>query len=347
MKRQVYIGLIAVAVLCTRHQRAFGMDDTSRAAARTMVNDGIALFREGNFEAARAKFMGAFGVAKVPTVAFWTGQTNEKMGKLVAAAEFYQQALLMESNELWVGSVQQQAQQQAKEALAELKPKIPSLKIQLSEPGVTDADISIDEASVPLALLGSGLPLDPGSHRLVLRRGGSSTNATVTLSQAESRTVTLQVPASGAPVASVAPSAPPPDSSGPFASPKAAGPASPAIATDTQSPQNQSNSQRTWGTAAVGAGVGLAVVGSIAGVVAWNKRKGMKTECPLDVCPNSTFQSRIDSYDTYRYLSTTGIIGGAAFAALGITLIVTSPKQETTRTSLFLGPNSVHVQGAF
>ena len=60
------------------------------------------------------RMQGKFLEGRYPMMA---AQANEKLGKLIAAAELYEAALLMQPNELWIGNTQQQAQEQALQAL--------------------------------------------------------------------------------------------------------------------------------------------------------------------------------------------------------------------------------------
>src|SRR5512147_1460951 len=118
------IAFATLATMGTASPDSLALDDSTRAAARTLVSDGVQLYRESHFEQARRKFLDAYAVAKVPTVAVWAGQANERLGHLVTAGEFYENALLLQPNELWVGNAQQQAQKQAEELLNAIKLRI-------------------------------------------------------------------------------------------------------------------------------------------------------------------------------------------------------------------------------
>jgi len=114
MKRVQHLGFITAMVLASWVTPAFakGIDDSSRSAARALVKRGVDELNAGQAESALKRFTEALEVARVPTVAVWAAQANEKLGRLVAAAELYENAQLMQPNELWIGTTQQQAQQQ-------------------------------------------------------------------------------------------------------------------------------------------------------------------------------------------------------------------------------------------
>jgi hypothetical protein len=75
----------------------------------------------------------------------------------------------------------------------------------------------------------------------------------------------------------------------------------------------------------------------------------MKSDgCSDTVCNNSSLQGRVDTYNAMLTVSTVGFIVGGVGAAIGTTLLLTSPRSESSTTvSLLVTPGSVAVAGGF
>jgi hypothetical protein len=324
------------------------MDDGIRAATRALVNRGIDRYDAGEYVEARRALLEAYQVVKVPTIALWAARASERLGNLVAAAELYREALVMQPTELWVGDTQQRAQQEASAALSLVTARIASLKIVLDDTIPSSAEVTLDGTSVPWNALGVSRPVDPGDHIVELKLGRDRVTERVTLDEAEEKTLSLRPPGnSGANVASAS-------------SPTIGAPATPsnlaaATTANITLKQNQvatapqASPLRTigWLGVAVGA-VGLAWGGAAGAVVAYKHQQLMDDGCTSRQCFGSRFEDRVQSYRTWQLLSTAGFIAGGLGGAAGVTLLLTSPK-ATARPSaaLLIAPNALRVVGGF
>jgi hypothetical protein len=372
-KRCHIFGTALAIAIASSSLPARAIDDSTRSAARALVNEGAEYFKQGRYVQARRKFLDAYEVAKVPTVAVWAAQANEKLGKLVAASELYEAALLMQPNELWIGNTQQQAQEQALQELRILRPRIPTLKINLEGASASEVEVTIDNSTLPSALLKADRPTDPGTHVITATRGGNIAAETViTLAEAERKVVTLQLPAAGnaapplAPVPSQtagigSPPAPATALSGPTNSnlpqsttsplprlpPQGAGTQSAATGAPTET--FSAATRRTIGWIGLGVGAAGVALGTTAGVIVGLKRGSLHSDgCNSNECPDSSYQERVDSYNSWRTISTVAFVVGGVGAAAGITLLLTSPKQEPVpNVGLQVGPSTVSLKGAF
>ena len=333
MKSAVCFGLIvAVGWLGWSHS-CFAIDNSSRAAARTLVNQGAEEYNAGRYEAALKKFAEALQVAKVPTVAVWAAEANEKLDRLVAAAELYEQALLMQPNDLWVGSVQEDAQAKAREALDQLRPRIPTLKVEVVGANGADLEVTIDSIQVPNSLLAEPRPLDPGTHTITARQANKTATQSVALMEAQKQVVSLQL---------TAPENPQPvlgSSSG----------LSSGSATDKASQGSSPRWQRTAGWVSVGVGAAGIAFGATTGVVVGLKRSSLHNDgCTANTCLGPTYKSRVDSYNTLRTLSTVGFVVGGVATVAGVTFLLTSPTQESSvKVGLLVSPTGMHIAGDF
>ncbi len=333
MRRIHQFGLILALALASRAAPAQTIDDSSRSAARALVNEGAAEFNAGQFEPALKKFNEAFDVAKVPTVAVWAAQANEKLGRLVTAAELYEQALLMQPNNLWVGATQEEAQQKARAALAQLKPRIPAVTIEIAGATGTAVEVTIDQVKVPNSLLQLERPVDPGLHEIVAKQGNKIATRKVTFAESQKRVITLQlVERPGA----MLPPGPVPGNSQPA-----------PLRRDT--PDSKAKRQRMFGSVGIGVGAAGVAFGATTGIIVGLKRSSLHDDgCLGNTCLGPTYKSRVDSYNALRTLSTVGFVVGGVATAAGVALLLTSPKQESSaKLGLMVSPGAVHLAGDF
>jgi hypothetical protein len=93
-------------------------------------------------------------------------------------------------------------------------------------------------------------------------------------------------------------------------------------------------------------GVGLAL-GGITGALALGKKGEIEDSeyCRVDQCLPSE-QDLVDSYLSFRTISSVGFIAGGALAATGLVLVLTAPKRGPS-TALAIGPGSLSVKRSF
>jgi hypothetical protein len=88
------------------------------------------------------------------------------------------------------------------------------------------------------------------------------------------------------------------------------------------------------------------LTGTVAGIVIMSNAS-LRNDCPNGACPSSKSNS-VDSYNLLRNTSTVGFIVGGVGAAVGVTLLLWTPRHESEpRMALWLGPSSAGVKGAF
>ena len=138
--------------------------------------------------------MGAF--VRRPLVLLNLAGAEEQTGRLVESAEHYRQFL----REVTSG---REAQQRpvAEQGLSRVEPRIPRARFILE--GTRPADTyALDDKPLAPAVMGSPLPLDPGTHTLVVRHAeGELGRITFVLAEGEAQDVRLTVTRPAAPVA--------------------------------------------------------------------------------------------------------------------------------------------------
>jgi hypothetical protein len=313
-------------------------DDNAKGAARELANQAKSDFDAGNFEEAGSKFQRAYEIAKVPTLAVWAARSLVKRGHLVAASELYRQATLLAPNDLWVGDAQQQAQADAEKELGELQPRIPRLCIRVEGAAASEIEVTVDGAKMATALLGIDLPTDPGRRHIVGKRGAEVVEQTVALAEGDRKEAILRFNA--APPAPMVAEVPP----APAVTVQRMTPAPVTVETTAAAPSD--HSQRTWGWVVAGVGAAGLLAGVVTGIAVM-ANSGLRNDCPNGTCPSSKSGSA-DRYNLMRNISTAGFIVGGVGAAVGVTLLLWTPKGDTEpRVALWLGPSSAGVKGAF
>jgi hypothetical protein len=190
------------------------VSDSQRAGARELFKAGDQLQRAGQFADALDKFQRAQQVFAAPTNVLRIAECDAALGRLVESAEAYREVL---RTPLPAGSPPafQAAVDQARAELSQVEPKVPKLIVDVQPLGVQGPQLQIDGQSVPAALIGEPMPLDPGPHKLaVIAPGYASTEQAVDLKERDTKTVTLALNAipgvTYAPGTSPTPNAPPP-----------------------------------------------------------------------------------------------------------------------------------------
>jgi len=334
-----------VLVSCVWSSIAFGQDQSAVATARQLGEAGLSAYDRGRYDEAAQKLLRAYQIAKVPTFARNAARALVKQGRIVAASELYLEATRLVRNEMWRGEMQQQAQREAANERAAVLPRIAQLKIVLEGASAQDTQVSLDGVVVPEALLGTERLTDPGKRHIVAKHGERTLEQDVTLAEGEHQEVTLRFPSDQA-----APGATQLRTSLSKQRTSLAPAASASAKSDVAPvPAQGRRTQQTLGWVGIGVGAVGVVAGAGSGIAALLLRSGMKSDgCSDTVCNNSSLQGRVDTYNAMLTVSTVGFIVGGVGAAIGTTLLLTSPRSESSTTvSLLVTPGSVAVAGGF
>lgn len=327
------------------------IDPKMRDHLRDLMNEGGVLFEQNQFEAARDKWVEVLQVMPIPGAALWAARANVKLHRFRAAVEHYQRAIAMQPNELWKGNAQQEAQAEAKQELAALTPRVPTLKIDV-EGGLAATDaVTLDGGTVSVASLSAPLLLDPGRHVVVATRNGRSVSKELTVGEAQHQSVKLRFESvalntSSAPLPAL--TRQPKSNSGisqhDVTQHDVSAP--PQTQIETRTP-NRNQDYAMWTSFGIGA-AGL-VLGTTAGLVAWSKHSSlMDSGCSSEQCTDPALQSKMESYNGLLPVATAGFVIAGVGAAAGLTLWLTAPKQASVGDVRFgIGPNGLAAQGNY
>jgi hypothetical protein len=310
-------------------------DDSTKNAARELAQRGKEAHERGDWAAAGDFYGRAYALVPAPTLALREARALAQGGLWVQAVEAYVRAthapLDAESPEAFRHAVED-----ANRELAELRPRIPQLKLVIRRTAGTEVSVAMDGQPYPAALWGVERPVNPGRHQIVASTPqGPETKATIDLAESATKQVELVI-AGGAPSTGKA---------------VGRGPTPVAEPSNTPAPQADSTSiypPLTYAALGVG-GLGLGV-GVVTGIMAASKHSSVEQQCPHDQClEGSAAEQDLEGFRTLRTVSTVGYVVGALGVAGGVALYLVAPTggAHQARVTAYLTPSSAGISGRF
>jgi hypothetical protein len=317
---------LGVALLFTLLPEIAAAQASSAASAQAaeLFEQGRALIARQDFRAACPKFAESDRLEPKVGTRLNLADCEEHLGQIVAARGHWQDAANL------AHSLSDEREAVAKQRFTALDPRVAKLAVSL--PASTPGGLRVERDGVELGAgsLGAALPVDPGSHTIVVSGAGYEDRSySVTLAEGEAKALTVEP---GAQKVVDVPAAPPPASSW--------------------------SGRKTLALATAGVGVAGVVVGAVFGILTISDYHSSNTG--VGSCSSGTPQcgsaSAADERNTaYRFgnVSTAAfIVGGVGLAAGGV-LWFTAPAPSTSAArgtggpSIAIGPGSVLVEGAF
>lgn len=308
-------------------------DEATKTAARALGAAGVEELQKGNGAAASDKLEKAYGLLKVPSLALWSARALVKRGLLVEATERY-----LEGSNLQAPSgdstVQRKSQADARTELAALKPKVPSVVIQLAGTDLAEVTITLDGEQLAASWVGQPRLVNPGTHHIVAQRGADKVEGSATVAESESKLIELKF--TDAPV-TAAPSVPAGSSVSPLVEPAEA------------NSHHSASAQRAIAWVALGVGAAGVAFGGVTGIVAAGKKSDLNNshECQGSRCPTSQTDT-VNGLNSMRTLSSVGFIAGGVLAGTGLVLLLSSKaSSESGATHAFVTPTSFTLRRDF
>jgi hypothetical protein len=283
---------------------ASAQTDEARASARAAATQGLHAMQEGRYKDALDLCTRAESLMHAPTHLLLIARVQTKLGHLVEAQEAYikivRDHLAPNAPHAFV-----EAQATAADEQAALAPRVPTLKVDVEGATVSDAQVTIDGAPFPSALIGMASPVNPGSHTLAVSSSSATAEpVTVTIAEGAKQTVTLTLKASAVAEA---------------ATPQESAPAAPDAAPDV--PLKPHSGLATAGWVGIGIGVVGLGVGTVFVIKNHSDRNDANGLCGPSGCPESkrseiaSFDSSADSASTLSWVSygvgAAGLVTGA------------------------------------
>jgi hypothetical protein len=314
--------VLASSIASASRVHAQPLDASSRKAAVELGGSGLDAYDAGRYQEAREMLDKAFVVARIPTLGLWSGRALEKLGLWQEAAARFDETARLELVKDAPAS-HQEAQDDARKELADLQARMPALTIEIEGAPAEQVRLTFDGkplATTPEALKFSA---NPGQHTLEAQFGTATQLRELSLEPKAHENIVITFDA-------------PPGEAAP----------APAPAPVDERPGDTGWPLRTWGWVSVGVGAAGIAVGTIglAGALSNKSELESSAECQGRRCSEAA-SSIIDSYDSWKTISTIGFVAGGLFAATGATLIlIDTPAAEA---QALVGPGFVGARGSF
>jgi tetratricopeptide (TPR) repeat protein len=299
-----------------------------RAAARALGAEGVAAYKRGAYTEALEQLDRAYQVVSAPSLALWSARTLVKLGRWVEASDRYLQATRLETSTGNV-AIQTKAKQDAQQELAELRSRLPHLEVAITGVPAQDVSLTLDGTSLPAALVGTRIPIDPGRHHFEGRFDEQVQTLEIVAVERQVAPVRLQFrPAT----ATVVPT------------PEAAVPSPAPIADSGPAPAKPSSSSvRAIGWVAIGVGSAAVAVGALTGLMAVNQHANLEQYCKAGSCYRDK-AGEVEDYNSLRSTSTVAFVAGGVIGATGLVLVLTAPTRDPS-LSLVVAPRGVALRG--
>ncbi|HEY3235344.1 MAG TPA: hypothetical protein VGJ84_11570, partial [Polyangiaceae bacterium] len=191
-------GWKALWVLCVCASAAFTATAAAQSAAdkstaRRLAQEGIQLFQSQKYTEALERLQRAENLYDAPVHLLYIARCQVQLGQLVEGAETYQR-LIRARLEPGAPDAFHKAVESGKTEMAELEPKIPSLRVDVEPSGLSDLHVTLDDSEVPAAGLGVDRPVNPGAHKIkAIAKGYAAPEQTLELKPGERKQISLKL----------------------------------------------------------------------------------------------------------------------------------------------------------
>lgn len=190
MKPMPIAALFALLACLLTAAPAAAQSASEVAAARSLFEEGVAAASASRWADALSAFERSYAIAPRSTTLLNLAGAQVQLGQLVAASESYQRLI----REAGRNARERRLREQAEDALEALTPRIAHLTLRIDALTASD-EVSIDGETVAHAIVGVPTPVDPGAHRVSVRRDDREVGrASTTLGEGERGELTVVVP---------------------------------------------------------------------------------------------------------------------------------------------------------
>jgi hypothetical protein len=339
------LALAAVALPAVLAVLAFSSearaDSGDSAAADTLFRKGREAAEKGDWATACPKFAESQRLDPAPGTILNLADCEEHIGKLASAYDHFKTAVeTMAPADDRVPF--------AKQHMAAVEKKVPHLTLNAGGDFPARARVMRDDVQLGSASFGLALPVDPGTHAVVVSAPGHvDRRVVVTLKAGDAQTITLKVgevdasaPRSAAVVQVSA------------STPNATSPGTTSPARGAHDPK------RAIGVAVGVVGVAGLAVGAVAGALVLGKKSIVSDPAHCDQTTYACDQAGVDAASdgkTLSTVSTVGFIAGGALVVAGVVLFLTGrPSSKSSATRALVVPEAyagggggLQVVGAF
>jgi len=295
---------VALALVCfywSLSARAQAPEDTiARGADQSLVQSALSAFERQDYPAALALFKRASFSAPSLTVRLYLARSRAAVGQLVEAAADYGSVVAgAEASE--ANASDRKAIADARDELAQLRPRIPSIEIVLGEAEQRTRNLRLlmDGRLIPFSV---AVPADPGHHEVIASDAeGEQARLRFEIGEGEAKTMGMTWRSE--------------------------------IARANKKPEQLvggSSARRTWGAVALTVGATGLGIGTVTGIAAMTRYSAAEAHCPANRCTEGPpYPEDRSAFRTLRTISAAGYIIGGAGIGTWLGLLLTTPKATT------------------
>ena len=299
---------VIVAILA-----AAGHAHAQEAAADALFDSARTAMAKGDFDRACEQFRASDKLDPAPGTELNLADCEEKRGRLASAWELFrtvEEKLNPSDERLPVAHGRAHA----------LEARVPRVTLTLAPGAPQGSTVRDGNVELGAAAFGIALPMDPGSHELVVSAPGYAPRSfMIQLAAGENRAVVVSPGTAGSQVS---------------AGPPVAAPVNPPREVSS----NHANT-RTLGFVLGGVGVAGFGVGAIAGAMMLGKKSTVDAGCHPDKSCSSAALDAAHAGRTLEIVSNVGWIVGAASLAVGAYLVISSGPSSKPSSALAVAPN--------
>ncbi len=271
-----------------------------RSVDQALVQSAMTAYQRHDYTAALSLFKRASLSAPSLTVRLYLARSYAAAGQLVAATDTYRS--LVELDETSAKSAPEQAaMESARDELAQLRPRVPSLEVALgdSEQHSRNLRLVLDGRLITYS---APISVDPGHHEVVASDAdGEQERIGFEVGEGEAKTVGMNWRST-----------------------------SRASKKSEQASVGGSSARRTFSVVALGVGATGLGVGTVTGIAAMTRYSRAEAHCPANRCTEGApYPEDGSAFRTLRTISVAGYAAGGVGIGTWLGLLLTTPPTKT------------------
>ena len=293
------VALALVAFYWSLSARAQAPDDIPlRSSDQALVESAFRAYERHDYPASVVLFKRASVSAPSLTIRLYLARSRAAMGQLLDAAADYR-SVIAGAKAVEANPSERQAIADARDELAQLRPRIPSIEVALGEAEQRSRNLRL-VMDGRLITFGVPLPVDPGQHQVIASDAeGEQSRLRFDIAEGEAKTMGMSW------ISGRANRKPEQVSGG-------------------------SSARRTWGVVALTVGATGLGIGTVTGIAAMTRYSAAEAHCPANRCTQGpAYPEDASAFRTLRTISAAGYIVGGAGIGTWLGLLLTTPKATT------------------
>jgi hypothetical protein len=264
-----------------------------------LVESALHAFERHDYPAALSLFKRASFSAPSLTVRLYLARSRAALGQLVEAAADYRSVVAAEAGD--ESPSERQALAEARDELAQLRPRIPSVEIALGEAEKRSRNLRllVDDRLISFS---APVAVDPGRHVVIASDAdGEQSRLGFEIGEGEAKTLGMT-----------------------WLTPTGHANKKP------EQVMGGSSARRTWGVVALTVGATGLGLGTVTGIAAMTRYSRAEAHCPANRCTQGPpYPEDGSAFRTLRTISAAGYVVGGAGVGAWLGLLLTTPKATT------------------